>query len=112
AGRGRVPDRGRGFLLPPSYQELGRRVRRRHSDGPEAIARRLAIARRELGHWHEYDYLVVNDRLPEAVRALRAIVMATRFRRTAQGVVAQGVRKTFGGEKAGIWPTGSRASFA
>ena len=98
--RRRVPDAVSVFLLPPSYQELERRLRRRHSDAPEAIARRLAIARRELGHWHEYDYLVVNDRLPEAVRALRAIVMATRFRRTAQRVVSQGITKTFGGKKA------------
>ena len=98
--RRRFPDAVSVFLLPPSYHELERRLRRRHSDAPEVIASRLANARRELGHWREYDYLVVNDKLPEAARALRGIVTASRFRRTVQRVVAQRISKTFGGKKA------------
>ena len=98
--RRRFPDAVSVFLLPPSYRELERRLRRRHSDDPDVIAWRLANARRELGHWREYDYLVVNDKLPEAARALGAIVTASRFRRTVQRVVAQRISKTFGGKKA------------
>jgi guanylate kinase len=98
--RRRLRDAVSVFLLPPSYRELERRLRRRHSDAPEVIARRLADARREMRHWREYDYLVVNSKLPEAVRALRTIVTATRFRRTVQRVVAERISKTFGGKKA------------
>src|SRR5690242_9208285 len=47
------------FILPPSMAELERRLRRRATDSPEAIERRLAMATRELEHFGEYDYLVV-----------------------------------------------------
>jgi guanylate kinase len=69
------------FILPPSMAELERRLRRRATDSPEAIARRLAIAKRELEHYGEYDYLVVNDNLDRAHQQLNAIVEAARCSR-------------------------------
>jgi guanylate kinase len=98
--RGRLPEAVSIFLLPPSFRELERRLRHRHSDAPQIIARRLANARREMRHWREYDFLVVNDRLPEAMRALKAIVEAARSRRAVQQAVAEKISKTFGGKKA------------
>lgn len=85
------------FVLPPSFRELARRLRGRHSDSPEVIARRLDDARKEITHWPEYDYLVVNDRIPAATQALRAVVLAARFRRLIEQGRVQEICKTFGG---------------
>ncbi|MFB3921661.1 MAG: guanylate kinase [Terriglobia bacterium] len=95
--RRRIPEAVSIFVLPPSYRELARRLRHRRSDAPEVIRRRLNNARREIRHWKEYDYLVVNDRLPEAVKALRAVVEAARCRRSVQQKRAREICRTFGG---------------
>ncbi|HEV2426072.1 MAG TPA: guanylate kinase [Terriglobia bacterium] len=85
------------FVLPPSLQELERRLRRRHLDQPAEIERRLADARHEVRHWPEYDFLVVNDALTPAVRALRSIVMAARCRRLVQQDRVREIVEGFGG---------------
>lgn len=64
------------FLLPPSIAALKRRLVSRMSDHPEAIARRLANARRELSYKKRYDYRVINDRLDRAYKRLKSIVRA------------------------------------
>ena len=69
------------FILPPSMAELERRLRRRATDAPEAIERRLATATRELEHFAEYDYLVVNDNLETALKELSSIYVAARCTR-------------------------------
>ena len=69
------------FILPPSMAELERRLRRRATDSPEAIARRLVTATRELEHFAEYDYLVVNDNLDTALKELSSIYVAARCTR-------------------------------
>ena len=91
----RLPEAVSVFVLPPSFAELERRLRRRHLDAPEAIRKRLDAARREITHWAEYDYLVVNDRLPAATQALGALVWAARFRRLCQQDRARKICKTF-----------------
>ena len=93
----RLPETVSVFILPPSFAELERRLRRRHSDAPDDIARRLDAARREITHWPEYDYLVVNDRLSDASQALKAVVRAARLRRRCQEDRAQEILRTFGG---------------
>jgi len=85
------------FVMPPSFRELERRLRNRHADSPQVIERRLDAARREIAHWPEYDYLIVNDRLVPATQALRGVVQAARFRRQNQAERAQEICKTFGG---------------
>jgi guanylate kinase len=85
------------FVLPPSFAELSRRLRDRRSDSAEDIERRLQTARKEISHWAEYDYLVVNDDLKEATQALRAIVRAARFRRTCQTGRVEKIIDKFGG---------------
>jgi guanylate kinase len=64
------------FILPPSMAELERRLRRRATDSRDAIDRRLAMAKRELEHFAEYDYLVVNDNLDTALNQLSSIYVA------------------------------------
>jgi guanylate kinase len=93
----RFPEAVSVFVLPPSYRELDRRLRHRHADSPEVIARRLRGARREISRWREYDYLIVNDRLPDAAAALRAVVEAARRRRSVQERIVVKICKTFGG---------------
>jgi guanylate kinase len=66
------------FILPPSMAELERRLRRRATDSPEAIERRLLTATRELEHFGQYDYLVVNDNLETALKELSSIYVAAR----------------------------------
>ncbi|MCO6186521.1 guanylate kinase [Rhizobium sp. L1K21] len=69
------------FILPPSMAELRSRLHRRAEDSEEVIATRLANAKAEIEHWHEYDYVVVNDDLERAFGAVRSIVEAERLRR-------------------------------
>ena len=72
------------FVLPPSAAELGRRLKRRAQDAEPVIRRRMAEAGREMSHWREYDYVVINADLDRAFAELRAIVAAERLRRTRQ----------------------------
>ena len=95
--RRQLPEAMSIFLLPPSFTELKRRLRRRHSDAPDVVRRRLETASREMGHWREYDYLIVNDELASAARALQAVVLAERSRRKRQSAAARAILKTFRG---------------
>lgn len=99
--RRQLPEAWSIFLLPPSFAELERRLRRRQS-GAAAPAgeteRRLADASREVRHWREYDFLIVNDRITAADRSLKAVVMAARSRRMIQEGRAREIVKTFGGK--------------
>lgn len=69
------------FIAPPSWEELSRRLVERSTDSPETIELRCRNARQEMQSVDLYDYLVVNDRLNEAVDTLRAIIIAERGRR-------------------------------
>ncbi|MDR0531977.1 MAG: guanylate kinase [Oscillospiraceae bacterium] len=68
------------FLLPPSLEVLAQRLFRRESEDAAEIARRMDIARRELAHAADYDYIVLNDQLDYAVSDFRAIIRAERQR--------------------------------
>jgi len=68
------------FIMPPSREELERRLRGRGTDSGEAIARRLGNALGELRQAGQFDYLIVNDDLDTAVDELRAIYVAGRAR--------------------------------
>jgi guanylate kinase len=73
------------FILPPSMAELERRLRRRATDSPTAIERRLQTATRELEHFAEYDFLVVNDNLETALKELSSIYVAARCAKSRRG---------------------------
>ncbi|MFD2264585.1 guanylate kinase [Lacibacterium aquatile] len=72
------------FILPPSMQELERRLRGRAQDPEEVIARRMAKAHDDVSHWNKYDYTLVNSDLDETYMRVRAILMAERLRRDRQ----------------------------
>lgn len=74
------------FIVPPSIEELERRLRGRATDSEEVIARRLASARKEIDMLPEYDYTVVNDNFERARQDLISIVRAQRLRTPAQRV--------------------------
>jgi guanylate kinase len=82
--KGRCPDAVMIFLLPPSGEELERRLRERDTDDEAQIARRQADARFELGKARLYDYLVVNDTLETAVAQVGSIIAAERCRTARQ----------------------------
>jgi len=75
------PDAVTIFILPPSYEVLEQRIRRRATDPVGTIKTRLENAREELRALPEYEYVVVNDGLEEAVAALCSIVLSERHRR-------------------------------
>ncbi|MFY0531345.1 guanylate kinase [Nannocystis pusilla] len=79
------------FILPPSLGELQRRLQGRNTDAPEVIERRLRVARDELSHYGEYDYVIVNDDLDRAYAALRAIYVAEGHRCARQRSAAEAV---------------------
>jgi guanylate kinase len=65
------------FVGPPSFAEMERRLRGRATDSEEVIQRRLEHASIELQAWKEYDYLVINDHVQDAVNRIRAVLKAT-----------------------------------
>jgi len=72
------------FILPPSREELERRLRGRGQDGDEVIARRMRDAVNEMSHYPEFDYLVINEVFEEALGELQAIFVANRQRLARQ----------------------------
>lgn len=69
-----MPDCVTIFIFPPSLAELERRLRDRRTDSPEVIERRLKDARSDMLHWDEFDHVIINDDLDEAIAALEAVL--------------------------------------
>jgi guanylate kinase len=72
--RSRIPEAVSIFILPPSRAALEQRLKGRSTDSDEVIQRRLRDAAEDLGHWREFDYVVINDRFERAIEDLQAIV--------------------------------------
>ncbi len=70
------------FILPPSHDELERRLKARAQDSDEVVAKRMSKAAAEISHWPEYDYVVVNRDVRRALEQIKAILEAERARRT------------------------------
>jgi guanylate kinase len=77
------------FILPPSLEALAERLRNRATDDPAVIARRLEKALDELGHFEEYEHLIVNDDQDRAYAVLRAIYLTRRFGKSDLPEVSQ-----------------------
>ena len=82
--RQQFPDAIGIFILPPSMEELERRLTGRGTDAADVIARRLAAAQAEMHHVGEFDYVIINNQLEEALLDLRAVVRASRLQYAAQ----------------------------
>jgi guanylate kinase len=72
------------FILPPSTEELARRLRRRAQDPAEVVAARMAKAPDEISHWPEYDYIIINYDIEDSVAKVQAILTAERLKRDRQ----------------------------
>ena len=72
--RGSVPEAVSIFILPPSRAALEQRLKARSTDSDAVIQRRLRDAAEDIGHWREFDYVVINDRFEQALEDLQAIV--------------------------------------
>ncbi|MFC3175273.1 guanylate kinase [Novosphingobium bradum] len=81
------------FILPPSLEELHRRLIGRGTDSAEVIAARMARAQAEISHWDGYDYVVVNDDVETCFGKVREILDAERMRRTRQTGLIDFVRE-------------------
>lgn len=84
--RALVPDAVTVFILPPSRSALELRLNGRGQDAPDVIVRRMAAATTEMRHYHEYDYLVINDVFEHALADLKAIFSVRRLRTEAQSI--------------------------
>lgn len=92
--KSKVDDVVAAFILPPSMQELERRLRGRASETDDAAARRFAGAQREIEHYALFDYLVVNDDLQRAFDELRSIAVGERARRQRRAPLAESLLRT------------------
>ncbi|GAB3263377.1 guanylate kinase [Chitinimonas naiadis] len=72
------------FILPPSAEVLEQRLRNRGTDSEDAIVRRLANAREEIGRLSEFNYVIVNEHIDQSVRDIIGIVRAERCQVAAQ----------------------------
>jgi guanylate kinase len=72
------------FVLPPSWDELEQRLRRRGEDKPEVIARRMANAREEVAQARHFDYVIVNSLFETALFDLKTVVHSQRLKYAAQ----------------------------
>ncbi len=78
------PDAMTVFILPPSLEELERRLRTRAKDSEQTIRERLANASEELAHWGEFDYVIINNDFESAQKDLAAVVRAARLKTARQ----------------------------
>jgi guanylate kinase len=86
-------DTVRVFILPPSAEELSRRIYSRAADAAHVIEARLMAAAVEVSHWAEYDYVLVNRDVGASLAVLQAILAAERHRRQRQQGLAEFVSK-------------------
>jgi guanylate kinase len=80
------------FILPPSLEELEKRLRGRGQDSDDVVRSRMSRASCEMSHWPEYDYVFVNRDVDKSIEQTRAILTAERQRRSRQTGLAEFVR--------------------
>lgn len=80
------------FLLPPTFQDLEKRLIKRGEDSNETVLSRMKKANDEIRHWAEYDYIIINQDLSESINAVRSILQAERLKRRRQSGLAHFVQ--------------------
>jgi guanylate kinase len=80
------------FILPPSIAELERRLKSRAKDNQDVIKNRMALARDEISHWPEYDYVLINNDLDKTENDLKTIIKAERLKLSQQPKIVDDVR--------------------
>lgn len=84
------------FLLPPSIEELRRRLEGRAQDAQDVIDARMERARAEISHWDAYDYVVINDNVQACFAKVQHILAAERMKRQRQTGLIPFVRELMG----------------
>ncbi|GAB5381430.1 MAG: guanylate kinase [Aliiglaciecola sp.] len=82
--KAQIPDTATIFVAPPSKSELLRRLTQRNQDSEEVIQQRMHKAVSEISHYHEFDFIIVNDDFDSALNELDSIVSARRLRKEKQ----------------------------
>jgi len=90
------PDIVRVFILPPSMEELERRLRSRGTDSDEVIAGRMARAAAEISHWAEYDYVFINDDAEQCRKIVHTVLKAERLKAARRIFLHDFVRSLIG----------------
>ncbi|MBY0272560.1 MAG: guanylate kinase [Alphaproteobacteria bacterium] len=72
------------FILPPTIEDLEKRLYTRGEDSEEVVRKRMRQAQHECSHWAEYDYVIINEALEESIQKVRSIVQAERLKRRRQ----------------------------
>jgi len=93
--RSHVPDAVKVIVFPPSREVLEKRLKARGSDAPEEVLRRLAVARKEMEEWGEFDYAIINEDLEAAVDELRSILVARRAGKGRRRERLESILRTF-----------------
>jgi guanylate kinase len=93
----KMPEAVTVFLMPPSYEELSRRLRSRKLEDDETVRLRLAIAKKEIQRYGDYDYIVVNDEIERSLAELEAIIRASGLRPASRRDRIEDIIKSFGG---------------
>ncbi len=81
------------FILPPSIEELERRLRDRNQDSDEVVEARMAKATSEMSHWSEYDYIIINVTLEVTVPQVQAILEGERLKRIRRTGLSEFLRR-------------------
>ena len=81
------------YILPPSLEALRERLLKRGLDSPEMIQLRLTSARRDIEEAHWYHYLIVNERIDDAIEELKAIIIVERCRKVKDSVLGEKMRE-------------------
>lgn len=72
------------FILPPSMEELKRRLQTRASDDPQEINKRMAAALDEISHWKEFDYVIINNKLDIAITEAECVLKSEKLKTNRQ----------------------------
>ena len=75
------------FILPPSKKELIRRLKKRAQDPAHIVKQRLSFYKKELSHWNEYKYVLINKNLTETLKKVKSIIEAERIINHKQGLI-------------------------
>jgi len=97
--REKIPEALSVFILPPSFEVLKNRLTARATEKPEDLALRLKNSFGEVGHFSEFEYVVVNDDALRATVDLKTIILADRLKRVRQAKAIKGILSSFDASK-------------